>query len=100
MYYRKGCNGAELVVNSSNLIAYLLKRGLLKGNKVKNQVDIPGWVLKRIDYRKACVRGLIDTDGSFYKHEYAVRGKKTGILNYVSPIVRVLYPPSRRKPRV
>lgn len=72
---RKGCNGADIVVNSSNLIDFLLKQGLVTGNKVKNQVDIPDWIDDKPEYQKACLRGLIDTDGSFYCHRYNSNGK-------------------------
>lgn len=72
---RKGCNGADMVVSSSNLVDFLLKQGLVAGNKVKNQVDIPDWIYEKIEYQKACLRGLIDTDGSFYSHRYNSNGK-------------------------
>lgn len=72
---RKDCNGADIVVSSSNLIDFLLKQGLVAGNKVRNQVDIPDWIENKPDYQKACVRGLIDTDGSFYRHRYNRNGK-------------------------
>ena len=70
IHSRKDCNGADIVVSSSNLIDFLLRQGLVVGNKVKNQVDIPNWIYEKIEYRKACLRGLIDTDGSFYRHRY------------------------------
>jgi len=80
IHRRKGCNGADIVVNSSNLIDFLLKRGLVAGNKVKNQVDIPGWIYEKLEYQKACVRGLIDTDGSFYSHKYNSNGEEYNYL--------------------
>lgn len=73
---RKNCNGSDIVVSSSNLVDFLLKQGLIAGNKVKNQVDIPDWIYDRLDYQKACLRGLIDTDGSFYCHRYNAGGKQ------------------------
>lgn len=72
---RKNCNGADIVVNSLNLVGFLLKQGLVAGNKVRNQVGIPGWIYEKIEYQKACLRGLIDTDGSFYCHRYNSNGK-------------------------
>lgn len=72
---RKNCNGADIIVSSSNLIDFLLRQGLVIGNKVKNQVDIPDWIYERPEYKKACLRGLIDTDGSFYCHSYNSSGK-------------------------
>jgi len=57
-----------------------LRQGLKPGNKVKNQVGIPGWIDKNIEYSKACLRGLIDTDGSFYQHRYGSGAKKYNYL--------------------
>jgi DNA-binding transcriptional regulator WhiA len=76
VHFRKNCNGADIVVSSTNLVKFLLKQGLIAGNKVKNQVDIPKWIYSKTSYQKACLRGLIDTDGSFYCHRYNVNGKE------------------------
>ena len=62
-------------MNSSNLVDFLLKQGLVAGSKVRNQVDIPHWINSKVEYQKACIRGLIDTDGSFYRHRYNSNGK-------------------------
>ncbi len=75
IHARKNCNGADIVVSSSNLVDFLLKQGLIVGNKVKNRVDIPDWIYDKLDYQKACLRGLVDTDGSFYCHQYNSNGK-------------------------
>lgn len=40
------------------------KTGLIPGNKVKNQVSVPEWILSDIDYIKRGLKGLFDTDGS------------------------------------
>jgi hypothetical protein len=76
---RKDSNGADIVVSSSNLVDFLLKQGLIFGNKVKNQVDIPKWIKEKMEYRLACLRGLMDTDGGLYLHKYTSNGK---IYNY------------------
>lgn len=75
IHYRKGSNGADIVVSSSNLVNCLVGQELKTGNKVKNQVDIPEWINRNTEYQKACLRGLIDTDGSFYSHKYNSGGK-------------------------
>ncbi len=77
---RKNCNGADIIVSSSNLVDFLLKQGLVAGNKVRNQVDIPHWIYDKVEYQKACIRGLIDTDGSFYRHRYNSNGKNYNYL--------------------
>ena len=80
VHSRKNCNGADIVVSSSNLVDFLLKQGLVAGNKVENQVDIPHWIYDKVEYQKACIRGLIDTDGSFYRHRYNSNGKNYNYL--------------------
>ncbi len=63
-------------ISGVNLIEYLRSKGLSIGNKVDLQVGVPDWVWSRLDYVKACIRGLIDTDGCFTLHRYKVRGKE------------------------
>lgn len=100
---RKDSNGADIVVNSSNLIDFLLKQGLIAGNKVKNQVDIPDWIKNKPEYQKACLRGLIDTDGSFYCHSYKSNGKnykyiKLCFANRSKPLLIRKFNPLRKIP--
>ncbi len=40
------------------------KTGLIPGDKVKNQVSVPEWILSDISYVKRGLKGLFDTDGS------------------------------------
>ena len=54
---------------------YLIKLGLKKGDKIKQQIDIPKWVLRDKKLKSACLRGLIDTDGSFYVDIHKIRNK-------------------------
>lgn len=70
IHKRKGSKGADVVINSSNLRDFLLKLGLRPGNKVRNQIEVPEWIIGKRQYRIACLRGLMDTDGSFYLHKY------------------------------
>lgn len=48
-------------------VAYILQNlGLKRGNKIKNQVGIPGWIKQNKKFSRRCIRGLIDTDGCIY----------------------------------
>ena len=67
--------GADIIVSSRSVVDFLLKQGLKAGNKIKNQVDIPAWIKKNKEFRKVCIRGLFDTDGSLYGHRYKVNNK-------------------------
>lgn len=75
IYYRKNNNGADIVVSSSSLVDFLEKQGLVKGNKVKQQVAVPPWINKKKEYQLACLRGLMDTDGGLYLHRYNSNGR-------------------------
>ena len=73
---RKGKNALDLILSGLCYIEELEKIELKKGNKVINQVSIPNWVLKNDNYSRACLRGLVDTDGGVYFHNHVVGGKR------------------------
>jgi intein/homing endonuclease len=56
----------DIVVYSKNLTGFLEEVGLKKGNKIKNNIDMPHWIKRNRAFKVACLRGLVDTDGSFY----------------------------------
>lgn len=66
MYVLEYPKNNQLVLSkaSKDLVYTLLHFGLIAGNKKENNVKIPAWVFQSEDYLKACIRGLIDTDGS------------------------------------
>lgn len=79
-----------------NLVEYLRSKGLSIGNKVHLQVDVPDWIWSRLDYVKACIRGLIDTDGCFTLHKYKVKGKeycypKICFTNHSEPLLNFVF---------
>lgn len=63
----KTSNGFFLVVNSKQVVEFFVGMGLAIGNKIKNQVTIPNWIFENELYLTACLRGLIDTDGSIFR---------------------------------
>lgn len=76
-YSHKKSLARRIVISRTALISYLIDTiGLEKGNKVRQQVDIPQWVKENRQYSIACVRGLIDTDGCAIIHQYFSKGKK------------------------
>jgi hypothetical protein len=63
-------------VSRVNMVRYCVKElGLVKGDKIRQKIDIPNWVKGNKKYLVSCIRGLFDTDGSVYWHKYRVRGK-------------------------
>ena len=76
IYKLKNLNAVDIVVNRKHLVDFCQQIGLVRGNKVKQQVDIPKWIKENRKFSQACIRGLIDTDGCFYTNSYYVNGKK------------------------
>ena len=72
---RKNQNTLLLVLSSVVIVDFLMSHGFALGNKLKNGLRIPEWILKNPDYARACIRGLVDTDGCLYIHRHMVRGK-------------------------
>lgn len=62
-------------ISRVELVKYLHKLGLVIGNKIKQQIDIPDWIKKNKQYSIECIRGLLDTDGSVVVHKYLSNGK-------------------------
>ena len=85
-------NALDLVISSVRLVEVLESLGLRRGDKVKQQVDVPRWVWSERKYRIACLRGLMDTDGCVYRHRYVVNAKMYGypklcFTNYSRPLL-------------
>lgn len=84
-------------ISRKELVSFCIEKlGLKKGNKVKQQVDIPAWILNNKMYSIACVRGLVDTDGCVFNHKYRVGGKeyqykKLSFTNSSHPLLNSVY---------
>lgn len=78
---RKKENAKVIYYYGTNLVKNLVDLGLIPGNKVKNQVRVPSWILDSFDYKVACLRGLMDTDGGVFTHRYKVNNKPYAYLN-------------------
>lgn len=66
----------SIVVSRTNLVKYLHSLGLPIGDKIKQGLDIPNWIKNNQKLRLACIRGLVDTDGSIFTHSCKVNGKE------------------------
>ncbi len=71
---RPHCNAIDLTISGAGLIEELERWGFVRGDKVKHQVDFPDWIIRNIEFQKACVRGLMDTDGGCYFHKHRSNG--------------------------
>jgi len=71
--FSKNSLAFDIAVYSKSLVEFLVSLGLIKGNKVKNRIDIPRWIKEKRLLSLRCLRGLMDTDGSFYQYEHSIR---------------------------
>lgn len=72
---RKERQALVISLASTTIVDFLVMNGLPRGNKLKNGLRIPAWILAKKRYRIACVRGLMDTDGCLFIHKHVVAGK-------------------------
>lgn len=76
----------QITVTGINVVEYLLKLGLKRGDKLKSQVTIPNWIKSKPSYLRACIKGLVDTDGCVYidTHKYKTKIYKNICLAFTS----------------
>jgi DNA-binding XRE family transcriptional regulator len=92
--YKKGESlGENISINRKGVVDFLISIGLKKGNKLAQGIEIPSWILGNKEYERACVRGLIDTDGCVIHETHTIKGKKYRYarINFTSasiPLVR------------
>jgi len=60
-------NCIHVCINSKPLCEFLRSIGLKPGNKVEKNIGIPAWIFEHNNYVRACLKGLIDTDGSVHR---------------------------------
>lgn len=76
LYYSKHPSTVDVVASSRSLVEFLTSIGLVQGNKIRQQIDIPPWIFSKPEYMRYCLRGLMDTDGCFYVDHHQIRGKE------------------------
>lgn len=67
IYQAKKKDAIRIRASGINLVKNLLTLGLVQGNKIKQQFNIPTWIERNTYYIKACIRGMIDTDGCVHR---------------------------------
>lgn len=63
----RNTNNACLYRTNLYAVEELIKQGLKRGHKIKNNLGIPYWIKNNKIFMKRCIKGLIDTDGCIYK---------------------------------
>jgi hypothetical protein len=91
---RNNLHAIDIVISRIGIGEFLTQTcGLKSGNKIVHQIDIPSWIRANSQYLQACIRGLIDTDGSIFTHKYISRGKEYSYkkLSFTSASKPLLY---------
>jgi len=74
---RDNISAIDIIVSRKKLVEFCNKKlGLHIGNKLKQGLDIPEWIRKNYGFEKACVRGIMDTDGCIFNEVHNIKGKK------------------------
>lgn len=82
---------SNVTVSRTDLVDYCITLGLLKGNKVRQQIDIPAWVKDNTGFSRLCIRGLMDTDGSIFNECHRIKGRlycypRLSLVSYSKPL--------------
>lgn len=68
IYYEKNDRTIRLKLYSKKICKYLHNLGFPIGKKLKSNPEIPKYILSKPELVSACIRGLVDTDGSITSH--------------------------------
>lgn len=80
--FRKNARALDLTVSSIAFSKKMVRFGMVEGNKLREGLHIPRWILSSNGYTQAFLRGLFDTDGCVYSELKKINGKEyryTGI---------------------
>lgn len=72
---RKKQKACVVYISSKEVSNFLVKKGMVRGHKIKGALSIPAWIRARKSYNTAFVRGLFDTDGCVYVDSHQIRGR-------------------------
>tara|TARA_Y100000310_G_scaffold298168_1_gene331825 strand:- start:592 stop:1506 length:915 start_codon:yes stop_codon:yes gene_type:complete len=85
--YSKDKNVIYTKIFGKRIIEFVENKGIFSGNKKENSQSIPKWILKNDKYLRACLRGLIDTDGCIY---YISKNNRNLRISFTSYIPKLL----------
>ena len=79
----KGSNQHKIFFSGKKLTLFLLKNGVIKGNKTNQYSNIPEWIVKGDrKIKSAYLKGFYDTEGSIYSTKQN-NGKKRWRINLI-----------------
>jgi intein/homing endonuclease len=89
---REQYGAGVIVFSSTDLVEFLVGKGAVVGNKVKQLIGVPRWIIRDTTYTRAFIRGLFDTDGCFYIDHHTInrkvyRNPGISIRSYSPPLI-------------
>jgi len=84
---KKDANVVNIEIHGKNIVGGLVKKGLIPGNKVENQISTAPWISKKEVYKIGNLRGNTDTDGSIFIKK-AQKSIRIGFYNSSQPLVK------------
>lgn len=98
LHNRASHGACDVRISSRECVLFFMKEcGFSIGSKIKSDARIPEWIMANQEYRKACLRGALDTDGCIFlethssykdrKYSYA----RLNITIYIPGLVEQLY---------
>lgn len=72
---RPNQNTLVIVSSSSNMVDFIVNKGMVRGNKILQNIDMPDWIRNNSEDQKRFIRGLVDTDGCLYIHKHTLKGR-------------------------
>ncbi len=96
IYQKKNARAANITVSRTALVSFLKGMGLHTGNKVQQQIGIPSWIRANAAFSRACLRGLMDTDGCIFMERHLIKGKayeypRLRFVNRSKPLITGTY---------
>lgn len=72
---RSDSKATVIIVSRSALVKFLGTMEIYPRNKVLYQIAVPRWIWTQKEFKKKCIRGLLDTDGCFYIDKHTIKEK-------------------------
>ena len=93
VYQSKHERVIDVVISRTALVRFFQEKLKIRpGSKIRQKIDVPGWIKDNEKYRAPCLKGLFDTDGSIFIHKYKSKGKvyaykRLGFTNRSLPLL-------------
>lgn len=71
----KNTNAVIILLSSKSTCDFLRTAGMSTGNKTRDQIQAPSWIYQNPRFKRAFLRGLVDTDGCVYFDRHKIKNR-------------------------